>query len=72
MNSCEKWLLSFLARNGQTPYGEVQRAAKSQGFKKAELKAARKSIGVCVYHQFEDGAEREDWFWSLNSRGLER
>ncbi len=72
MNGCEKWLLSFLAQNGQISYSDVQRAAKAEGFKKSELKAARKRLGVCVYHQFADGGEREDWFWSLNSKELER
>ena len=76
MDSCEKWLLNFL--KGQYRLCEhVREEALAAGFSRAELKAARKSLGVKTWHQVDtlDEPRIDNWFWYLQAdydRGILR
>ena len=41
------------------------RNAAAHGYSKAELKAARKELGVKTYHQFDEDGATANWFWYL-------
>lgn len=65
MNNCTAWLSKFLQHNGNVLVETVRSEAKKNGFKKSELKEARKILGVKTYHQFDEGKATENWFWYL-------
>lgn len=44
---------------------DVREAAKKQGFKRSELKAARKELGVKTFHQFDEDGPTPNHFWYL-------
>lgn len=61
---CSVWLKKFL--NCEIRLCEnVRAAAKENGYTKAELKQARKEIGVKTFHQFRENGPTENWFWYL-------
>ena len=41
------------------------RNAAAHGYSKAELRAARKELGVKTYHQFDEDGATANWFWYL-------
>lgn len=61
---CVKWLESRL-RCGITLCENTRAAAQEAGFTGAELKAARKALGVKTWHQVDRDASIEHWFWYL-------
>ncbi len=62
---CEKWLGSEL-RDGEFHLCEdIRERAKESGFTGAELKTARKNLGVKTFHQFDEDGATENWFWYL-------
>lgn len=64
---CEQWLYELLKNEGHCLCNLVRDEAKNQGYSKAELKAARKKLGVKTWHQFEvDGSSTQNWFWFLD------
>jgi hypothetical protein len=65
MNECEKWLHELLRLNGRSWTVWVYEQAKEKGFKKSEVKAAKKSLSVKTWHQFDEGTATENWFWYL-------
>lgn len=65
MNNCEKWLLELLTKNECVLVEDVREQAKQQGFKKSELKEARKTLNVKTFHQFDEDGATENWFWHL-------
>ena len=38
---------------------------KERGFTGAELKEARKNLGIKTFHQFDEDGASENWFWYL-------
>lgn len=63
MSECETWLRQLLADGKEHLVDDVRAEAKINGFGKAELKAARKSLGVKAYHQFDGRRATDNWFW---------
>lgn len=62
---CKNWLIKYLARQDFALAEQVRNDAKNAGFSKAELKIARKGIGVKTFHQFDGGGATANWFWYL-------
>lgn len=66
MSNCSIWLRDWLLRNGNWCLcDDVRREAVKAGYARRELKEARKALGVKTFHQWEDGAETQNWFWYL-------
>jgi hypothetical protein len=66
MTNCEKWLSEYLTKNEAVLVQTVTEKAKQAGYKKAELKNARKSLGVKTFHLFDDdGTDSGSHFWHL-------
>lgn len=62
---CKDWLKGRL-RDGECHLCDTIRSEASQeGFKKSELKKARKELGVRTWHQFDGDGATENWFWYL-------
>lgn len=55
MSECETWLRQLLADGKEHLVDDVRA--------EAELKAARKSLGVKTYHQFDGRRATDNWFW---------
>lgn len=68
MNKCEKWLYGELQRQGEVLCDDIRSAAKKKGFTRAELKSARKTLGVKTFHQFDGKSETQNWFWYLEEQ----
>lgn len=45
----------------------VREAARRKGISKADLKAARRELGVKTYHQFDEYGQTSNWFWYLEA-----
>jgi hypothetical protein len=67
MNPCEKWLKEQLKNGEPLLTNYIVNLAKSEGFKKAELKEARKALGVKTIHYPENSEAgiNEHWAWVL-------
>lgn len=65
MNKCEQWLKELLEKHEFMLVQDVHARGKEQGFKKSEVKAAKKSLGVQTIHQFDKEGELPNWFWVL-------
>lgn len=63
MSDCEIWLRELLADGKEHLVDDVRAEAKTKGFSRLELKAARKSLGVKTYHQFDGSVATDNWFW---------
>lgn len=57
--NCEKWLWSQLLLHGPVSYKAVRKRAYALGFKKSELRAAKKNLRVTTENT------GKDWLWSL-------
>ena len=66
MNDCEKWLFDYLTKNGTTNCEVVREEARKCGFKKSELKQARKNLGVKCWNDRAIYGETLNWFWYLD------
>lgn len=66
MGDCTVWLKRYLAL-GMSECSAVRADAFAAGFTKAELKAARKELGVKTWHQIDTLEEPriDNWFWYL-------
>lgn len=62
---CRGWLENLLKDRECHLFDDVREAAKKQGFKRSELKAARKELGVKAFHQFDEDGPTPDHFWYL-------
>ena len=65
MSECEKWLAEYLKQNGTVLRDAVRDEARKRGFKKTEIKAARKNIGVKCCNDWAANGETQNWFWYL-------
>lgn len=63
MSECEKWLFEYLNKYGWRLVQDVYEDGKAKGFKKAEIKAAKKKLGFKTHHQFDEEGATENWFW---------
>ena len=66
MTRCAEWLKGYLSSD-MSEVNATRSDALKAGFSKAELKEARKELGVKTFHQFDLTAEPrvENWFWYL-------
>ena len=66
MSDCAVWLKKILSC-GASEYKVVLESAEEAGFSKAEVRKARKELGVKTWHQVDgEGTDRlENWFWFL-------
>lgn len=66
MSKCAEWLKAYLAPN-MSEVNATREDARKAGFTKAELKSARKELGVKTFHQYDMTVEPwvENWFWYL-------
>lgn len=66
MTDCNEWLRGYLRGKDLVLCEEVRDEAQKQGYKKKELKEARKNIGVETVNNWawNDG-ETSEWFWRL-------
>ena len=62
---CKEWLETYLKQHEFALVEQVRKDAKEAGFSKAELKIARKNIGVRTFHQFDECEDMQNWFWYL-------
>lgn len=62
---CHSWLRAILKNGKSYLCDSVKAEAVKKGFSKAELRQARKDIGVKTYHQFDEDGATENWFWYL-------
>ena len=65
MPDCEKWLRDFLNQQGMVSCEVIRAEAKKLGFKKAELKEARKALDVKCCNDWAANGETMNWFWYL-------
>lgn len=65
MNECEKWLFEMLKKDEMILVQTIREKAKQEKFSKIDLKAARKSLGVKTFHQFDEKEATDNWFWHL-------
>lgn len=63
--NCEKWLYEYLTLEGFVLCETVRAEARKNGFSLADLKKARKILGVKTFHQFDEDGATENWFWRL-------
>ena len=70
--SCEEWLRGILQGGRAQLCDEVRVSAKKAGYTRAELKEARKCLGVKTFHQFDEAGATNNWFWYLGGAGCER
>ncbi len=62
---CEKWLGLELKDRELHLCEDIREKAKERGFTGAELKEARKNLGIKTFHQFDEDGASENWFWYL-------
>lgn len=62
---CNNWLMEILKDKELHLCNNVKAEATKNGFCKAELRQAKKDIGVKTYHQFDEDGATENWFWYL-------
>lgn len=62
---CEEWLEEYLRENGTTLCEVVRGEATKLGYKKRDLKAARRKIGVQLYQQMDIDGPTGNYFWYL-------
>jgi len=66
IKECEIWLKEFLERNPGL-LEHVRETAKEKGFKKSELKQARKNLGVKLFTQnVEENIVNYFWYIPKN------
>lgn len=59
------WLREYL-RDAPREVGEVRAAAKAAGYTRAQLKEARRMLGIRTTNNWEkDPPETSRWFWQL-------
>ncbi len=59
------WLRGYL-RDAPREVGEVRAAAKAAGYTRAQLKEARRMLGIWTTNNWEkDHPETSRWFWQL-------
>lgn len=65
--NCTEWLYLYLCgcQGGQADYREVKAAAADTGFSRAELKAARKELGIETKSNWIPGRPADEWVWCL-------
>ena len=61
---CKEWLEKQLSGCDAVLCDTIRACAKEQGFTKKQLKEARAILGVKTYHQLNDDADT-NWFWYL-------
>lgn len=71
MENCTVWLKRYL-NCGMSECGAVRSDALAAGYTKAELKAARKELGVKTWHQIDTLEEPriDNWFWYLPEESI--
>jgi len=62
---CKDWLNERLSDHEIHLCESIRSEAKKAGFNKQELKAARISLGVKTFHQFDEYGETPNWFWYM-------
>lgn len=62
---CKEWLRKRLKDGEYHLCDVIKSEAYLEGFKKSELKKARKELGVRTWHQFDEDGATENWFWYL-------
>ena len=62
---CEKGLKEKLNDGELHLCEDIRTAARKKGFSQAELKEARKALGVKTFHQFDEDGDTQNWFWYL-------
>lgn len=62
---CKDWLANLLKDGEYHLCDDVRDTAKKQGFKRSELKAARKELRVKTFHQFDEDGPTPNHFWYL-------
>ena len=62
---CEEWLKEKLNGGELHLCEDIRAAARKKGFSQAELKEARKALGVKTFHQFDEDGDTQNWFWYL-------
>lgn len=62
---CKDWLANLLKDGECHLCDDVRDAAKKQGFKRSELKAARRELRVKTFHQFDEDGPTPNHFWYL-------
>lgn len=65
MDDCAKWLSEILRKQGMLLCDTVRGEAVKQGFNRAQLKAARKELGVKCTNDWAANGETLNWFWYL-------
>lgn len=65
---CREWLREKLEDGRIHLCEDVRGAALEAGFTRAELRQARKEIGVKTFHQFDEDGGTQNWFWYLEVR----
>lgn len=65
LNKCEKWLHELLSKHNITEIGYIREQAKEAGFRKSELKQAKKTIGAKTWHYFDEKQDTGNWYWYL-------
>lgn len=65
--SCSEWLKKYLGPGGFGECTGIREDAKEAGFSVAELKAARKALGIKTHHQIDHDEEPfiDNWFWCM-------
>ncbi len=58
---CAQWLLDYLRKSGRANVKRIREEAERMGWKKKDLKEARKEIGVKTIHD----QARDEWYWYI-------
>lgn len=64
-NEAVKWLQEYLSDGELHLVDNVRAAYKEKGFASAEVKAARKLLGVKTFHQFDEDGQTPNWYWYI-------
>ncbi len=61
---CTNWLRDFIGGES-APSKYVSASAKAAGFTRAELKQARKDLGIKTEHRYIGDQKEEAWYWTF-------
>ena len=62
---CMTWLTLCLSDRQIHLSEEIAEKARKAGYSRAELKKARRKLGVKTFHQFDEFGDTRNWFWYL-------
>ena len=65
LSKATEWLRKYLSDGEPHLVDNVREAYRAAGFMRSEIKAARKSLGVKTFHQFDENGPTPNYFWYI-------